>query len=129
MNNGGQRRQNMKKKVDHQLVDIRGHYLKGKTIYVVTIATEKPNERFRKLADCFKSEKLLAFVELRERDVDACGYSQVFNDPRLKSHVIIWHPSKSKWQSIGDVDDSTRIEQKLDQILNGQAQWNEIMKD
>lgn len=129
MNNGDQRRQNMKKKVDHQLVDIRGHYLKGKTIYVVTIATEKPNERFRKLADCFKSEKLLAFVELRERDVDACEYSQVFNDPRLKSHVIIWHPSKSKWQSIGDVDDSTRIEQKLDQILNGQAQWNEIMKD
>lgn len=126
MNHGSQQRQNMKKKVEHQLVDIQGHYLKGKTIYVVTIVTPEPNERFRKLAERFKSEKLLAFVELCQRDVDAFGYSQVFNDPRVKSHVIIWHPSKSKWQSIGDVDDSTQIEQKLDQILNGRAQWIEI---
>ena len=93
---------------------------------MLTIVTPEPNERFRKLAERFKSEKLLAFVELCQRDVDAFGYSQVFNDPRVKSHVIIWHPSKSKWQSIGDVDDSTQIEQKLDQILNGRAQWIEI---
>ena len=82
MNHGSQQRQNMKKKVEHQLVDIQGHYLKGKTIYMVTIVTPEPNERLRKLAERFKSEKLLAFVELCQRDVDAFGYSQVFNDPR-----------------------------------------------
>lgn len=102
-----------------QLVDVHGAALRGKSVYTVTIATSEPNRRFRELAEMYKGERLLAFVEIG----DDFNLSQTFRTLKQKENVIVWHPSREKHQVIGDLSDIELINQRLNEVLDGKAQW------
>jgi hypothetical protein len=85
------------------------------------------NSSFRDFAKDFKGEKLLAFVEASERVVDAFRWNEAFDD--RKSNVIVWHPSRAKFQDIGNLDDRARVEARLNEILNGLGDWTELQID
>lgn len=102
-----------------RLVDVHGTALRGKSVYTVTIATSEPNCRFRELAEMYKGERLLAFVEVGD-DVNS---SHIFCTLTQKENVVVWHPSREKHQVIGDLSDIDRIKQRLHEVLDGKAQW------
>ena len=109
------------------LVDVHGTRLKEKSVYIAMVLESDSNSSFRDFAKDFKSEKLLAFVEASERVVDAFQWNEVFEDH--KSNIIVWHPSRAKFQDIGNLDDRARVEARLNEILNGLGDWTDLQID
>ena len=109
--------------VKSDLVDVHGASLKNKSVYTVVLLTSEPNDRFREVAKTYKSEKLLAFVEMSKETANNCSFHEIFPGSTRKSDVIVWHPSREKYQNIGDIDDRVQIDRQLHAILDGLAEW------
>jgi len=73
------------------------------------------------LANKFKSERLLrfAYVDL-DQDVSWKAFVNELGD----KSVCVWHPSKLKFQKLGNGCSESAVETKLDDVLNGNANWN-----
>ncbi len=104
------------------LVDVHGIPLQRRSVYIVMAFTTEAHASFRKLAKHFITEKLLCFVE-----VDPSTEPQFYDTLDDKSSVVVWHPSKDKYQIVGDLnDDDIRIIERLDSILNGLGEWTRV---
>ena len=104
------------------LVDVRGIPLQRRSVYIIMAFTTEAHASFRKLAKHFITEKLLCFVE-----VDPSTEPQFYDTLDDKSSVVAWHPSKDKYQIVGDLNgDDIRIIERLDSILNGLGEWTRV---
>lgn len=103
------------------LIDVYGVPLKHKSVYVAMIFTPESNRHFRELAKHFRAEKLLCFIEADSRF--ETGWELFRNKMDIKSNIVVWHPSRDKFQVIGDVNDRVDVCARLNSILDGLGEW------
>ena len=78
------------------------------------------------LAKKFQSERLLRFAYV---DLDQNVSWKSFVNDVGENSVCVWHPSKLKYEKLGNscAEDEVRI--KLDAVLDGSANWEKEVKD